>query len=361
MSVKLPKQTIIIVGSGFGGITFYNNINKDLYDVTIISPTSYFLYTPLMYKAIFDNINITSPIETIKDYVVDIETDKLTKKNIITTKEGNIYTADYIVFSHGSTVNTYDIDGVEKYCKFLKTKSHIEELQRWIKDNYNSDKKINLAIIGCGNTGIELVGACIDTKKFNITVIDALQYPLNNETIGTYIKKFWTENNVNMFFGHTVKRIDSKKIYIEKGKNIELDYDLAIWCGGIESNELTNFINKKFRLDSKNGLGSGLLVDNKLKIIGMNNMYAIGDCAQSQFPKTAQIAHQQGKYLANQFNYSFFSKMSFRPDNMGNFTYIGNDQSIYNNKNYFIGGKIVYYANTLLHWYYTRKFRVHDF
>ena len=37
----------------------------------------------------------------------------------------------------------------------------------------------------------------------------------------------------------------------------------------------------------------------------INNVFAIGDCANSGFPPTAQVAYQQGEYLANRFNNNF--------------------------------------------------------
>eukprot|EP00483_Globobulimina_turgida_P004469 UN04478 len=55
---------------------------------------------------------------------------------------------------------------------------------------------------------------------------------------------------------------------------------------------------------SKSGNGR-IIVDEYLKC--NDNIYCVGDCAETEsigaLPPTAQVAHQQGKYLAKTFNY----------------------------------------------------------
>jgi NADH dehydrogenase FAD-containing subunit len=51
--------------------------------------------------------------------------------------------------------------------------------------------------------------------------------------------------------------------------------------------------------------GERFLVDKFLKVVGTDNIYAMGDCALIEgnpLQATAQVAQQQGAYLANSFN-----------------------------------------------------------
>ena len=53
----------------------------------------------------------------------------------------------------------------------------------------------------------------------------------------------------------------------------------------------------------------GMFIDIASRMnIKLSNCYAIGDCTSTNFPKTAQVAYQQGKYLAGQFNSNFEKK-----------------------------------------------------
>ena len=80
-------KKIIIIGSGWGSTSFLKYINYDIYDITVISPNSMFLYTPLLVYSIFNNNlkleydirNMNPNIKYIKNKVsyVDFENNKI--------------------------------------------------------------------------------------------------------------------------------------------------------------------------------------------------------------------------------------------------------------------------------------------
>ena len=43
---KLPK--VVILGTGWGAMSFLQNLNQDDVEITIVSPRSFFFYTPLL-------------------------------------------------------------------------------------------------------------------------------------------------------------------------------------------------------------------------------------------------------------------------------------------------------------------------
>ena len=45
------KPKVAVIGAGWGGFGFAKNINKKLYDVTVISPRNHFVMTPLLPSA----------------------------------------------------------------------------------------------------------------------------------------------------------------------------------------------------------------------------------------------------------------------------------------------------------------------
>jgi hypothetical protein len=45
-SSKLPK--VVILGTGWGAMSFLQNLDQDDVDITIVSPRSFFFYTPLL-------------------------------------------------------------------------------------------------------------------------------------------------------------------------------------------------------------------------------------------------------------------------------------------------------------------------
>ena len=45
------KPKVAVIGAGWGGFGFAKNINKSMYDVTLVSPRNHFLMTPLLPSA----------------------------------------------------------------------------------------------------------------------------------------------------------------------------------------------------------------------------------------------------------------------------------------------------------------------
>jgi NADH dehydrogenase FAD-containing subunit len=393
MNKNKNKKNITIIGSGWGCSSFIKYINMNKYNVTVISDNNKFLYTPLLTNNIFNNIdieeNITDinhDINFIKDNVLDIDFDK----NQITTTN-NTLNYDNLILSHGADINTYNIPGVKEYCYFIKNKEDIykiknklNELNNDINDNNSIDNNRNISIIGSGLTGTELVGNLIDENKYlidenkysinenkysinenkySINVIDILKRPLSmfHINISNHIIELWDKNNVNMYFNNKVQKIDNDYIYLT---NTKIPYDMSIWCGGLKPSELTIKINNKLNNNTK----LGIPINDKLNVkysdgnnlnqnnLNQNNLiypniYAIGDCTDSIYPSSAQVAYQQGKYLATNFNKEFKNIEPFQFNNKGMICYIGNHESVYQYNKFKMTGTFTYYMNNILHIY----------
>jgi NADH:ubiquinone reductase (non-electrogenic) len=148
-----------------------------------------------------------------------------------------------------------------------------------------------------------------------------------------------------MYFNSFVQKINQKSLEIKDKE--PLSFDMAIWCGGIKISELSKKVNRELKLDNNRGIP----VDKYLNVENKQNIFAIGDCAYSGNPPTAQVAYQQGIYLANQFNNDFKKKEKFVFNDKGQIGYIGNGKSVYQNNYLKGGGRITYYLNTFVHLY----------
>ncbi len=69
----------------------------------------------------------------------------------------------------------------------------------------------------------------------------------------------------------------------------------------------------------------------KPSLIALPNVFALGDCASSSagaLPATAQVATQQGKYIASLFNSAYASEKKFKFDNKGSMASIGSNKAL---------------------------------
>jgi len=336
---------ILLVGSGWASASFIKTIDTEKYNLSVVSPSNKFIYTPLLANSIRNendlavNINSLNNIIHIKDLVEDIDP----IKNKIITKTKRELKYDYLILAHGSEINTFNIKGVEENCHFIKSVEDAVNIKRKL---HELPEHSHIAVIGCSLTGSEIIGNLIDYDKFNIYAIDGLERPLTifNEEVSEYTKTLWEKSNVQMYMSNFVNKMDNKTISF---KNKKLSYDMAIWCGGIKKSSFSDLINKKFNLNCR----FGIPVDNYLQVENTTNIYAMGDCAFSGNPPTAQVAYQQGKYLANRFNNKFNNTTQFSFVNKGQIGYIGRGESVYQKDNIYFKGKLTGYLNNFIHLY----------
>lgn len=347
----MKKEKIVIVGFGWGTIGFLKKIDTEKYNVIILSKNENFLYTPSLAKDVYKDQNVLINISEIGNYKeISFTTDEVSdvnfSNNLVFSNNNNSTNYNYLILSHGSEINTFNIPGIKEECYFLKS----EKDSKIIKKKLNKmTKNSRIAVIGCGVTGTEVIGSLIDYDKFKITAIDGLSrpVPIFEQNLSQKVLNHWNSYGVNHMFNTFVSKIDNEKITF-KGIDQELQYDLAIWCGGIKMSSLTEKIIKKLNMNSN----KGILVNDNLKVNNVDNVFAIGDCADSSYPPTAQVAYQQGIYLANQFNNDWKNRVPFHFTNKGQICYIGKKKSIYQNKYFKTGGTITYYFNNLLNAYY---------
>ena len=340
-------KSILLVGAGWANLSFLYHIDSKKYQVKIIDPNLHFNCTPLLVQNIFNPL-ITSKF-SIQNTIAEKKVLPLSsfvkkvdfeKQKVYTNANTNANTSlqetkyDYIIFGHGANVNTFNIPGMDDYSLHVKTQEDLINIQNKINST-DFSKPINIAIIGTGPTGVELMGHFMDMKKtyphINLYAFDGLSKPLihSPESVSNIIVNKWNKNQVNVFMNSFVSKITPSKIYL---KDKTIPYDMAFWCGGIKINPLSKIINTTLKNDHK----LGIPVNQFLEIENTKNAYAIGDCSYSSFAPTAQVAVQQGKYLAEQFNNDFKSKTPFSYKHKGQLCYLGNQQTIYFYKHFYI-------------------------
>jgi len=338
---KQLKKNIIIIGFGWSSIGFVQYINTSKYNVTLISKSDYFLYTPLLAQNVKYNRDLTISSKQLNKDILFVH-DTVDNIDFNKNKVQDKY-YDYLVLSHGSSVNTFNIPGVQNNTYHLKTLEDSIKIKNKLNELPNNSK---IAIIGCGLAGTELIGSLSDMKRFNLMAIDGMDRPVItfDKNLSEKVIKDWRNININMYFNNFVQRINHSSL--ETNKEI-LNFDMAIWCGGIKISELSKTVNHLLKLDNNRGIP----VDKYMNVTNQSNIFAIGDCAYSGYPPTAQVAYQQGIYLAKQFNNRFENRKEFHFQDKGQIAYIGNSKSIYQNNYLKGGGNMVYYFNNLIHLY----------
>ena len=106
------------------------------------------------------------------------------------------------------------------------------------------------------------------------------------------------EAKIDILTKTMVKEIKDKSVVLQMpDKTIqEVPCGMVVWAAGNTLRQVTRDLMAKLPADQVNR--RGLTVDEHLRMKGAEGIFAIGDCTATSYAPTAQVASQEGAYLA---------------------------------------------------------------
>jgi len=318
---KERKMNIVVVGYGWGGKSFCDNIDTKKYNVTVVSKNNYMLNTTKLKNSVtlpqnridkkltLDNHkNVTFVIDectnvNLSDREIEIKNGGKEHVDYINDRIAVVPTNklpfDYLVVAVGSDVNDFGIPGVKENCYFLKSMEDLVTLKNSLESNVfknaistKTNQDNSIVILGGGPAGIELAFQLSKVYK-NIKILEAMPtiLPMFSPETVNMVKEELAKSKIELLLSSPASKIEKNEIISKVNK---INYDVAIWTGGVKPNSfLKKFTDEKF------------IVDKNFK--WKDGIFAIGDIVASKElgPPTGQNAKYQGKYLAEYFNNNF--------------------------------------------------------
>jgi len=65
-----PKEKFVVLGTGWGSAAFLKNIDTNKFDVTVISPRNYFVFTPMLAGSAVGTVDFKSITEPVREVCV---------------------------------------------------------------------------------------------------------------------------------------------------------------------------------------------------------------------------------------------------------------------------------------------------
>jgi NADH:ubiquinone reductase (non-electrogenic) len=149
---------VVVLGSGWGAVSFVKSLPADTpYDVVLVSPRNYFLYTPLLPGAATGAVEERSIVEPIRRPISEkgwkyyeaacIDVDASAKKITCRAADPECFDDkgqscewhtfdveyDYLVTAVGAVPNTFGVPGVEENCMFFKEIAHASRFRREVR------------------------------------------------------------------------------------------------------------------------------------------------------------------------------------------------------------------------------------
>ncbi|MGY6530724.1 MAG: NAD(P)/FAD-dependent oxidoreductase [Cyanobacterium sp.] len=342
------RHRICIIGGGFGGL--YTAIELDKLDrkrefeIILIDQNQHFLFTPLLYEAITEEITHweiapkfnfllrKTNITFINKKVINISF----KQRQILFQDKDTMNYDYTVLAVGQQ-SYFAVEGAEKYAHTFKTLKDVLTLEDKIEFLANSpQEKFNVTVVGAGANGVEIAGKITDKlkNKANVILIDRGKEILKNFPKGMqkYAWKSLKKRNVQIYLETNINKIEEHKIYFKNklNQNYEIDFNLTVWTGG----NMTPKWVKKLNL-SQDEQGK-ILTKATFQLFDFDDVFAIGDLVTlidrsgKKIPAKAQAAFQGSHTLAkNIMALSEQKKLkSFRYQHLGDMMTVGINDDI---------------------------------
>ena len=377
---------IVIIGGGFGGLSFLKSARKTENNFTLIDQTNHHLFQPLLYQvatAVLSPADITVPIRNLfkKDKNVNIVLDEVLdinqQDNSLLLKSGNVINYDKLLISVGSSYSYFGNDNWSKHSYGLKNindaldiRDNILKAFEKAENESNSGLKaayLNFVIIGGGPTGVELAGSIAELayknikneyRNFNSSDVNVYLVEAGPNILPEYSKelsakasKYLQSLGVSLKLNEKVMNIEDKKVVTE----IET-YETSniIWAAGNKANPLIN------KLKTKTDNLGRVIVNDDFSINENNSIYVIGDASNYKnfdgepLPGIAPVAIQQGKYLAKKItsNKGNESVKNFKYKDKGMMATIGGFKAIGVIGNLQVSGLLAWLFWSLIHLVY---------
>jgi NADH dehydrogenase len=324
------RRKVVVVGAGFAGLSVLDELKDANLDVVLVDKHNFSTFQPLLYQVATAGLNpgdVAYPIRTllrnnrsarfVQGSLVGLDA----TRKFITLEDGRTIDYDYLVLGLGASANYFGIKGAKQHSHAIYTLGEAIDVRNHIFCQFErsvshgvSDGGLTFVVVGGGATGVELAGALAELahkalytdyttlNPDDVRVILVEQRPrlleAFHEDLSEYARRELRERGVNVLLGEAVESVEPGIIVLKSGR--EIRNGLVLWAAGVSVPEVVA------KLNLPTGRGGRIMVGSDLRVIGSEDIFAIGDVALAvdekgdPLPQLAQPAIQGGKHAARQ-------------------------------------------------------------
>jgi len=327
---KKNRPQVLVVGAGFGGLTFCQSFACREADVTVLDRQNHHLFQPLLYQVATAGLSapdVAQPIRSIlrrqKNVTVllrNVTGFDLARREVLF--DGGSHRYDYLVLAPGSVTSYFGHPAWEKHTHGLKTLDDalrtraqillaFEQAENSASDD---DKKrlMTIVVVGGGPTGVELAGAFaelarhvlrrdfrrIDPAQAHVVLIEASSRLLGqfSKHLSAKAAKQLTKLGVDVRTGVGVEKVGDGFLEMSDGKRIESAN--IVWAAGVAANPLAKELGVKLDKGGRVPVGPDLSLPGHPEVFVIGDLACVHDEKGHPVPGLAPAAMQMARHVA---------------------------------------------------------------
>ena len=358
-----PSPTVVIVGSGFGGLNAARELRRAPVNVVLLDRNNYHLFQPLLYQVATAGLEpeeIARPVRAIlrgqKNFdfrMVEVAGVDFAQRRLETSAGPISY--DLLVLAHGGETNFFGLDSMMKHGLGLKDIPDAVRIRNHVltcfeqamleSDAERRRARLTFIVVGGGPTGVEMAGALSelirlvlvkDYPRLNIKDVRILLLEATDKILAALperlreaaVKTLWRKW-IEVRFSAAVADFDGERVRLKSGEVIPAR--TVIWAAGVKAAPLSNGLGLTAARQGR------IPVEPTLQVPGHPEVYIIGDASYLEengqpLPMVAPVAIQMGRSVAGNIARALEGKplVPFRYRDQGTLATIGRNAAVCN-------------------------------
>ena len=332
----MSRHHIVIIGSGFAGLTAARRLKHADADITLLARTSHHLFQPLLYQVATGILSEGDIAPTTREILrsqknvtvlqalveeIDVEAHVVKWRNH-NKHEQTEY--DTLIVAAGAGQSYFGNDHFAVFAPGMKTIDDALELRARIfgafelaeTDPAAVEKLLTFVVVGAGPTGVEMAGQIrelashtlkgefrnIDPTKARVILVDGAEHPLPpfGEELGIKTEEALAKLGVEMKMNAFVTDVDAEGVTLKykSGEEERIESVCKVWAAGVAASPLGAQLAKATGAQVDR---SGRVEVNKdLTLPNHPEIFVLGDMmAFPGVPGVAQGAIQSARFAAD--------------------------------------------------------------
>lgn len=359
------RKHIVVLGAGFGGLTFAHEFFHPDAMVTVVDRTNHHLFQPLLYQVAMAGLSapdVAQPVRSIlakkpnlRVLLDEAQDFDLAGKRVICSQ--SILEYDYLLLALGSTTSYFGNAEWAQHAPGLKSLDDAILIRRNVllaferaensSDAAEQERLMTMVVVGGGPTGVELAGACaelahrvlckdfdhIDPRKARIILIEGSKRVLSHlpDDLSVKAEAALAKLGVQIRTNTRVKSISRGRVVLDSGEEILAEN--ILWAAGVMAHPIAKKLNVPLDRAGRVQVSPDLSLPGHPEVFAIGDMVSVkrenGNPVPGVAPAAMQMARHVAAVLRQEFNkQAGQSRPTFRYRDKGTLATIGRSAGV---------------------------------